>query len=91
MLHPREHDGEDGSVGLAGDARESASSRNEQERESTGLNDSVAISSRKGRFPRWGGSEILGGDEGSDKRPEVKSREYWWNGMSATEENAGVG
>lgn len=62
--------------------RESASSRNEHERESTSLGDSVSVGSRGGgRLPRSGGTNALGGDEGSDKRPEVKSREYWWNGM----------
>ena len=85
-------DGGDGSVGLTGDARTSASSRNEHERESAGLGDSVSIGSREGRrLPRSGGTDASGGGEGSDKRPEVKSREYWWNGMSVSEENTGSG
>lgn len=59
-------------------------------RESTGLSDFAAVSSRNGgRLLRGDGSEdMLGGEEGSDKRPEVKSREYSWKGMLATE---GVG
>jgi hypothetical protein len=64
--------------------RGSASSRNEHERESAGLGDSVFVGSReRGRLARSGGAGCtLGGAQGCDKRPEVKSREYWWNGIS---------
>lgn len=71
--------------------RESTSSRNEHER-SAGLGVSVSVGSRGGgRLPRSGRADALGGAEGSDKRPEVKSREYWWNGMSTSEESVGSG
>ena len=62
--------------------KESASSRNEHERESASLGDSLSVGSRGGgRLLRSSRADVLGGGEGSDKRPEVKSREYWWNGM----------
>ena len=49
------------------------------------------VSRGGGRLPsRPGGTDASGGTEGSDKRPEVKSREYWWNGMSVSEGVWGV-
>lgn len=81
----RRSKGWDGSVGLTGDVRESTSSRNEHEREWDG---SVSVGLRGGgRLPRSGGTDSASGEtEGSDKRPEVKRREYWWNGMSVAGE-----
>jgi len=54
---------------------ESASSRNDQVRASAGLGEPGSAGSRK-RVP-----PALGEGEGSDRRPEVKSREYSWNGI----------
>jgi hypothetical protein len=80
---PRERHEEGGSAGLAGEVKGSASSRNEQGRGSTGLRKRV-------RLRRRGMADVVGGGEDSDKRPEVKSREYWWNGISEDEGMVGV-
>ena len=48
---------------------------------------SRSVDSRKaGRLSRRGVADTLGCGEGAERRPEVKSREYWWNDIS---KNAG--
>jgi hypothetical protein len=40
---------------------------------------------------RGRGPDTRGGGEGSDKRPEVKSFEYWWYCIATPENNVGEG
>jgi hypothetical protein len=90
---PRERHGDEGSVEFTGDVRESTSSRKEKVRESTGLGASGSVGMRRRvRVRRLGVEGTLVGesDSDSDKRPEVKRREYWWNGISAFGESVGV-
>jgi len=63
---------------------ESESSRNEQGRWSVGFGDSGSVGLRERVCLRGcGWPYALLDSSDSDKRPEVKRREYWWNGISA--------
>lgn len=60
-------------------------------RASTGSGEPGAVELRKRVRPLRGrGRGTLGAGEGSDKRPDVKSLEYWWYCISTVVSGGGV-